>query len=82
MSGGGMDRSEPDRLADARRALDAAGIDAPVRATGVDGEIAAVTGPSELREELARLAPRLRALGFRYVALELDAAARPRGRSA
>ena len=62
-----------DRLDEARRVLDEAGIDAPVRAAGVDGEIAAVTGAEELREPLARVAPDLQALGFRYVALELEA---------
>ena len=66
------DIAPEDRLARARRVLDEAGIDAPVRAAGVDGEIAAVTGPSELREPLARVAPELQALGFRYVALELE----------
>lgn len=60
------------RVAGARRALAAAGIDAPVRAAGLDGEILAVTGSPELRAALARLAPELRELGFRYVALDLD----------
>ncbi|MDX1673792.1 MAG: hypothetical protein R3314_03225 [Longimicrobiales bacterium] len=59
-----------DRVAAARRVLDAAGIDAPIRAVGIDSEIAAVTGPKALREPLARLAPELQVLGFRYVALE------------
>ncbi|MFO7892926.1 MAG: hypothetical protein R6U63_04265 [Longimicrobiales bacterium] len=61
-----------DRLDEARRVLDEAGIDAPVRAAGTDGEIAAVMGSSDLREPLARVAPELQALGFRYVALELE----------
>lgn len=61
-----------DRVEEARRILDEAGIDAPVRAAGMEGEIAAVTGPPALRERLARVAPELQALGFRYVALELD----------
>lgn len=61
-----------DRLDEARRVLDEAGIDAPVRATGTDGEIAAVMGSPDLREPLARAAPELQALGFRYVALELE----------
>lgn len=61
-----------DRVRRARAALDRAGIDAPVRAAGFEGDIAAVRGPSILREPLARLAPELRSLGFRYVALELD----------
>ena len=59
-----------ERLEEARRVLDEAGIDAPVRAAGMDGEIAAVVGGSELRDPLARVAPDLQALGFRYVALE------------
>lgn len=61
-----------DRLVEARRVLDAAGIDAPVRAAGSEGDIAAVTGSWSLREALAELAPELRSLGFRYVALEPD----------
>jgi hypothetical protein len=60
------------RLAEARRVLREAGIDAPVRAAGTEREIAAVTGPASLREPLARVAPELRGLGFRYVALELE----------
>ncbi|MFW5947276.1 MAG: hypothetical protein ACOCUW_02180 [Gemmatimonadota bacterium] len=59
-----------DRVRAARRVLEEAGIRAPVRAVGADGEIVAVTGPPTLRERLARLAPELQALGFRYVALE------------
>lgn len=59
-------------VAAARELLAGVGIDARVRALGVDGEIAAVKGDSSLREPLARLAPELRSLGFRYVALELE----------
>lgn len=61
-----------DRVQRARAVLVGAGIRAPVRAVGVNGEIAAVTGPAALREPLARLAPRLQALGFTYVALDLE----------
>jgi hypothetical protein len=61
-----------DRLDAARRILDEAGIDAPVRAAGQEGEIAAVQGPPELREPLAGVAEALQAAGFRYVALELE----------
>lgn len=60
------------RLEQAREILDRAGVDAPVRAAGFGGDIAAVTGPPALKEPLARLAPELRSLGFRYVALELE----------
>lgn len=67
---GGEDGRVTDRVAAAGRVLEAAGIHAPVREVGVDGEIVAVTGPAGLRAPLARLAPELQALGFRYVALE------------
>ncbi|MGK7313206.1 MAG: hypothetical protein ACN0LA_13285 [Candidatus Longimicrobiales bacterium M2_2A_002] len=60
------------RVVEARRVLEAAGIHAPVRAVGIDAEIAAVTGSPELRGPLARVAPELRAVGFRYVALEVN----------
>ena len=69
---GGAGVTGSSRVAEARRVLDAAGIHAPVRAVGVDGEIAAVTGSPGLRTPLARVAPELRAVGFRYVALELN----------
>lgn len=59
-----------DRIERARAVLARAGIDATVRAAGFDGDIVAVTGPSTLREPLARIAPELRSLGFRYVALD------------
>jgi hypothetical protein len=60
------------RLERAREVLDRAGVSAPVRADGFAADIAAVTGPPSLKEPLARLAPELRSLGFRYVALELE----------
>ena len=61
-----------DRLAAARALLAGRGVSAPVSVAGTDGEIVTVTGPAGLRTRLADLAPELRALGFRYVALELD----------
>lgn len=61
-----------DRLGRAREILNRAGVGAPLRAAGFAGDIAAVTGPPSLREPLARLAPKLRSVGFRYVALELE----------
>ena len=69
---GGGDAPGPSRLAAAREALKDAGIAAPVRATGIDGEIAAITGRPALRERLAEVAPALRAIGFQYIALDLD----------
>lgn len=62
----------PERVAEARGLLARAGVAATVTAAGTDGEIAAVRGAPSLREDLMRLAPEIRALGFRYVALELD----------
>lgn len=64
------DASAEDRLATARALLRAAGIEGGVDAVGLDGEIAAIRSGPEAREPLARLAPQIRSLGFRYVALE------------
>lgn len=60
------------RLAAARELLADAGVEAPVSTAGMDGEIIAVRGTPELRERLSELAPAIRALGYRYVALELS----------
>lgn len=60
------------RVEQARRLLEREGLAASVTSAGWTGEIAAVRGDPSLREGLARLAPEIRALGFRYVALELD----------
>lgn len=58
------------RLATARALLRGAGLEGEVDAVGLDGEIAAILIGPEARESLARLAPQIRSLGFRYVALE------------
>lgn len=58
------------RLATARALLRGAGLEGEVDAVGLDGEIAAILIGPEAREPLARLAPQIRSLGFRYVALE------------
>lgn len=57
-------------MEEARALLERHGVSGPAEAVGVDGEIIAVRGPGDLHELLARLAPSLRDLGFRYVALE------------
>ena len=62
-----------ERTQRAARLLADAGIDAAVTVAGQEGEIAAVRAQPERLEDVARLAPAMRALGFRYVALELDA---------
>lgn len=65
-----MDGSRSGRLSAVRALLERAGMEGEVSVAGRDGEIAAVSGGAELREALARLAPEIRSLGFRYVALE------------
>lgn len=68
-----------DRVRQAEALLRAEGFpDGRVDAEGPDGEIAAIHLPDPLREQWLRfgetgLATRLRALGFRYVALDLAA---------
>lgn len=62
-----------DRDARARALLESAGLAARVRSAGADGEIAAVAASPASLETLRRLAPRLRRLGYRYVALDLAA---------
>lgn len=65
-----MAGSRSGRLSAVRALLETAGMEGEVSVAGTDGEIAAVSGGAELREALARLAPEIRSLGFRYVALE------------
>jgi hypothetical protein len=60
------------RLARARAVLARAGMEADTWAEGAHDEIVVVAAPLALRSAVARLAPELRACGFRYVALELD----------
>lgn len=49
----------------------AEGLPWSVRSAGGEGEIAAVSAPVSSLEAVQAVAPRLRALGYRYVALEL-----------
>lgn len=65
------DAGRSERLEAARSLLRAEGIPAELSPAGADGEIAAIRGDLSLRERLARLAPEIRQLGFRYVALDL-----------
>lgn len=60
------------RLEKARMLLARAGVTARLSTAGVDHEVLAVHGPPSLRETLARLAPEVRSLGFRYVAIDVD----------
>lgn len=60
------------RIAAVERLLRERGVEgAVVRAAGHESEIAAVEAPRESATVLAALAPEIKALGFRYVALEL-----------
>jgi PP-loop superfamily ATP-utilizing enzyme len=43
-----------------------------VRTAGHEREVAAIAAPPSALARLAELAPAIRALGFRYVALELE----------
>lgn len=69
-------RSEADghgdeqRVEAVRRLLDEAGVSGDVDVAGRDGDIAAVRAAPEARERLTELAPAIRAMGFRYVAIE------------
>ncbi len=59
-----------DRLEAVRAILREAGVPGEVTEAGAEGEIAAVRSDPGVRERLAELAPRIRAAGFRYVALD------------
>jgi hypothetical protein len=66
------------RLAAAAAILAGAGVPgARVRAAGHQAEVAAVAAPPALLQRVAAAAPRIKALGFRYVALELAPAPEP-----
>ena len=65
--------SVAERSARATRLLREAGIEAKVTAAGQQNDIAAVQAPAGQLERIAAHAPAIRALGFRYVALELRA---------
>jgi hypothetical protein len=62
------------RLEQARRMLESAGVaGATVEAAGHESDIAAIVAPVTQLPRLQELAPALKALGFRYVALDLGA---------
>lgn len=80
MSGGAVDW----RGAAAILLLEHGMAGAEIRAAGPDGEIALLSAPADRWEQLLgqdglRLAREVKALGFRYVALELGAAAEVNG---
>lgn len=62
-----------DRLERARDLLARAGVHAELSVAGTEAEIIVIrTGP-DMRAVLARFAPEIRALGFRYVTIEVAA---------
>lgn len=65
LNGGGGER-----VSEVRSLLHSEGLDVDVTVAGMDGEIVAVRGDVALRERLAALAPTIRSIGFRYVALD------------
>ena len=60
-----------EREARAAAVLEAEGLPWRVRSVGLDGEIAAVSAPPSMLDAVRAVAPRLRTLGYRYVALDL-----------
>lgn len=62
-----------DRLAKVRALLAREAIRGHVSSAGADAEILAVHADPAAREALARLAPEVRAFGFRYVTIDLGA---------
>lgn len=71
-----------ERVRDAERVLAEAGFPGRVTACGHDGSVAAVAVPPDAWRQLAGPAgqgvvARIRAAGFRYVALELEPRPRP-----
>lgn len=60
-----------DRLSAVAALLRRHGITARVDAAGPNDEIAAIAAPVSELEPLRELAPRVKAIGFEYVALEL-----------
>ena len=64
--------TKDERVREATRLLRDAGIHASVDSAGQGGDIAAVRAPGDRLADVAAHASAIRALGFRYVALELD----------
>ena len=63
--------SEAARADEASRVLARAGVDAHVTIAGQAADIAAVAAPVDRLHDVAAQADAIRALGFRYVAIEI-----------
>jgi hypothetical protein len=62
-----------DRLERVRELLAREGLEADLSVAGAEAEIVAIRAAPARRESLAALAPGIRALGFRYVTIEVEA---------
>lgn len=74
-----MTTDERGRCRAAETLLRAAGVDARVAAVGADAEIASVDAAPAALSAVQGLSGRIKALGFRYVALALDTERRSGG---
>jgi PP-loop superfamily ATP-utilizing enzyme len=72
-----IDRTDGERVGDLERFLSSRGFDdVSVSVAGHQRDIAVIAAPPDSVERLARLAPEIREIGFRYVTIDLDARAR------
>lgn len=62
-----------DPLLRARALLAREGMHAELSVAGAEGEILVVRVGAAMRRALARAAPEIRAIGFRYVTIEIEA---------
>lgn len=62
-----------DRLKRVHDLLAREGMHADLSVEGTEAEIIAIRGGAAIRPAVARLAPEIRAVGFRYVTIEVEA---------
>jgi PP-loop superfamily ATP-utilizing enzyme len=71
------ERTDGERVGDLERFLSSHGFeDVSVSVAGHQRDIAVIAVPPDSVETLARLAPEIREIGFRYVTIDLDGSAR------
>ncbi len=70
---------DDDRVRAVEEVLARAGIRGTVAVAGHAADVAALTVPPEHLSRLAELAPEIKRLGFRYVAIDLEAGSLPAG---
>ncbi len=71
--------STPDRVRAVEEILAREGISGQVQIVGHAADVAALTVALEHAPRLAELAPEIKRLGFRYVAMDLEAGSPPAG---